>query len=291
MGSSPQRGSGTRLIPEAYITSWRQQAPWPDDTQVEQDLVLSRLIVEIADHDLLGDELAFRGGTCLHKLRLPAPARYSEDLDYVRRTGTRIGPFLDALTEISESVGMRRVGTDTSGSIVNAKYEADPTLGAGRIRVKIEINIAETDSFLERTAVPFGVDSLWWSGSAEINTFMTEELLGTKLRALYQRSKGRDLFDLWLALTQLPLDTGQILEAFRHYIGESEFTFPQLARNLEAKLKDREFRGDLDQLVQSPPSGYDPDQAADLIMSKLGIGLRNAPPGEQLRQSGWRIDR
>jgi predicted nucleotidyltransferase component of viral defense system len=223
------------LIPEANITAWRRVAPWPDDTQVEQDLVLSRLIVEIAKHDRLGQELSFRGGTCLHKLRLPAPARYSEDLDYVRRTRSKVEPILDALTETVEAMGLRRVGTDVGGSVVQARYEADPTSQAGRIRVKVEINIAETEPFRPRVALPFSVDSPWWSGAAEVSTFTTEELLGTKLRALYQRSKGRDLFDLWLALTQLSLDEQLIVEAFRHYIGKDEFTFPQLARNLERK--------------------------------------------------------
>ena len=69
------------MIPQAQITHWAAGAPWPTRQQVEQDLILSRLIVEIANHPLLGGELAFRGGTCLHKLHLPAALRYSEDLD------------------------------------------------------------------------------------------------------------------------------------------------------------------------------------------------------------------
>ncbi len=65
------------MIPAANITAWSHVAPWPTDDQVEQDLVLSRLIVEIANHPVIGDELVFRGGTCLHKLALPEPLRYS----------------------------------------------------------------------------------------------------------------------------------------------------------------------------------------------------------------------
>lgn len=277
------------MIPAANITAWRRHSPWPNDTQVEQDLVLSRLIVEIANHERLGEELAFRGGTCLHKLWLPEPARYSEDLDYVRRTETGIGPHLDALTELATSIGLRRIGTDTGGSIVNAKFEGDSTSSAGRIRVKIEINIAETASFNERVEVPYEVDSPWWSGSAQIDTFAVEELLGTKLRALYQRSKGRDLFDLWCAMTQLSLDDEQIVAAFRHYIGEEEFTFPQLARNLEAKLKDRDFSDDLSQLVQVPPQGYDLELAADLVMTRLGTLLHNVPDSKDVEDGGWRL--
>lgn len=277
------------MIPAANITAWRRRSPWPNDTQVEQDLVLSRLIVEIANHELLGEELAFRGGTCLHKLFLPEPARYSEDLDYVRRTETGIGPHLDALAELAGSIGLRRAGTDTGGSIVNAKFEGDPTSGTGRIRVKIEINIAETAAFEERAEVAYEVNSPWWSGSARISTFTVEELLGTKLRALYQRSKGRDVFDIWCAMTQLPLDDGQIVAAFRHYIGDEEFTFPQLARNLEAKLEDRNFGDDLGQLIQVPPQGYDLNSAADLVMTRLGARLHNAPDLAEIEDGGWRL--
>ncbi len=87
------------MIPQAYLNEWATRAPWPQPAQVEQDLVLSRLIIEIAQHELLGEELAFRGGTCLHKLHLPRQLRYSEDLvrheapyDRVEMKGLRRGP-------------------------------------------------------------------------------------------------------------------------------------------------------------------------------------------------------
>ena len=76
------------MIPAAHITEWSNHAPWPTRDQIEQDLLLARLIVEISSHPILGKELVFRGGTCLHKLHLPEPLRYSEDLDNVRVSAT-----------------------------------------------------------------------------------------------------------------------------------------------------------------------------------------------------------
>ncbi|MDP9387627.1 MAG: nucleotidyl transferase AbiEii/AbiGii toxin family protein [Actinomycetota bacterium] len=90
------------MIPAAAITHWSRGAPWPPRDQVEQDLVLSRLICEIVNHEVLGDELVFRGGTCLHKVHLPHSLRYSEDLDYVRATDGPIGPYFDALSDLKE---------------------------------------------------------------------------------------------------------------------------------------------------------------------------------------------
>lgn len=47
--------------------------------------------IEIVRHTLLGQELVFRGGTCFHKLWLDRPWRYSEDLDYIRRSASGVG--------------------------------------------------------------------------------------------------------------------------------------------------------------------------------------------------------
>lgn len=68
------------ISPDA-LNAWRTTHAWTDDDQVEQDLVMTRVAIEIASHPNLRDRLAWRGGTCLHKLFLLTPLRYSEDLD------------------------------------------------------------------------------------------------------------------------------------------------------------------------------------------------------------------
>ena len=73
------------MIPQAYITEWQNEAPWQSDDQIEQDLIISRIIVELYNNEFLKEELLFRGGTALTKLFLDEPLRYSEDLDFVQR--------------------------------------------------------------------------------------------------------------------------------------------------------------------------------------------------------------
>lgn len=51
------------MIPRPHIVEWGRRVGWPTDEQDEQDLLMSRLIVEIARDSYLGDELVFRGGT------------------------------------------------------------------------------------------------------------------------------------------------------------------------------------------------------------------------------------
>lgn len=269
------------MIPQAYLTQWGVGAPWPTAAQVEQDLILSRMIVEIANDPLLGAELAFRGGTCLHKLHLPTAYRYSEDLDYVR-TGTepKLGEIYDALRAIAAGIGLtehRRKfpGTSDMGSIW---FNAEPTAG-GRIRIKVETNVAETEPFTPRITLPYRVESRWWSGSAHVPSFQLEELLATKLRALYQRDKARDLFDLWIALRTLDIDDQAVVSGLAHYMGAALYSYPQLAANLNAKLNHRPFLDDLAQLVGTPPDGYDPPTAGALVLDRLGRHLRNAPAG------------
>ena len=64
------------MIPQAYITAWRKYAPWQEDFQVEQDLVIERSLMAIFNDEYLKDRLAFRGGTALHKLYLSPAARF-----------------------------------------------------------------------------------------------------------------------------------------------------------------------------------------------------------------------
>lgn len=105
--------------------------------QIEQDLVLARLIAEIAAHPLLGDELVFRGGTCLHKLHMETPRRYSEDLDYVRVTSTGIGPVLDALRDIGGLLHLEARTKVTQHPKVQLRGEFD---SGAPMRIKVEIN-------------------------------------------------------------------------------------------------------------------------------------------------------
>ncbi len=254
------------MIPVAHITAWSRVAPWPTDDQIEQDLVLSRLIAEIANHSDLGDELVFRGGTCLHKLALPEPLRYSEDLDYVRASHGPIGPLLDAIRDIARHVGLE-ARTDL-GTYPKARLRAPFESGTGRMRVKIEINTYETSPARPHRKQPYHVDSPWWTGTAEVLTFQPEELVATKLRALFQRKNGRDLFDLWLAITVLGLDPADIIHCFEPYKPDG-YTAERARQGLAEHLADEGFRRDLEPLMRTTPTDYDIDAAATLVRDEL----------------------
>ena len=135
--------------PERLDDCVERGAPWPSEDQIEQDLILSRLLVEIASDRLLSEELAFRGGTCLHKLHLEEPQRYSEDLDFVRTNQQPIlGEIFDGLRAIAERIGLRehrwKLPSEAS-DMAHISFDEDAESGQSTIRVKIETNVAESE--------------------------------------------------------------------------------------------------------------------------------------------------
>ncbi|MBK8733810.1 MAG: nucleotidyl transferase AbiEii/AbiGii toxin family protein [Actinomycetales bacterium] len=253
------------MIPYDAITAWGVAHPWPTREQVEQDLLLSRAICAIATDPYLGQELVFRGGTAFHKLFLPEPHRYSEDLDYVRTSASGIGPLTSALTQLGQLLGFEaRTRLSQHPKIL---WRTTATTGVS-LRLKIEVNTHERSPALPLVRHPHSVVSSWWSGEADVLIFQPAELVATKIRALYQRSKGRDLYDLWLALTQLDLEPTDILAAFASY-RPSGLTADVAQANLAAKLADSTFRHDLDPLVRRLPEGYDVDAAGAYVSAQL----------------------
>lgn len=85
------------------------------------------------------------------------------------------------------------------------------------------------------------------------------ELLGTKLRALYQRRKGRDLFDLWFALSRGEAKSHRVVEVFQRYLEASGLTITRekFRQNLFSKMSDYDFLHDTDGLLL-PGIVYDP---------------------------------
>jgi len=177
-----------------YIREWQQFAPWPLLKQVEQDLVISRALVELYQHPLIADTLAFRGGTALHKLFLKPAMRYSEDLDFVQINAEPIGETFRAIKSILDP-WLGEPKWDKKQGRITLNYRFLPEDEAFPMKLKLEINTAEHFSVYGFQHRQFTVDSRWFQGQAKICTYSLDELMGTKLRALYQRKKGRDLFD------------------------------------------------------------------------------------------------
>ena len=136
------------------------------------------------------------------------------------------------------------------------------------MRVKIELNTFERSSARPTVTREFDVDSPWFSGAADVATYALEELAATKIRALFQRKKGRDLFDLWLAVQQAGASPAGIAACFGLYRPDG-WAATRAVANLEAKLEDPQFTADVERLVSDWPDGYTVEAAGQLALAVL----------------------
>lgn len=265
------------MIPRANITAWRSTAPWPDNAQVEQDLVLSRALVEMFNRPALAGQAIFRGGTALHKLYFDPPGRYSEDIDLVQRNPGPIGSMVD---EIRASLDFwlgqpkRRAGEGRFTMYYRFETTFEPVVS---MRLKVEINTREHFTVHGTTSRELVVENPWFSGTASVRTFTLSELLATKLRAL-QRKKGRDLFDLALGLGHEDADADELVHAFERYmeLGGTPVTRAQVEAGMAAKMTDRAFLDDVPALLRTGLD-YDPAEAWALVCESLVTKLRGDP--------------
>jgi predicted nucleotidyltransferase component of viral defense system len=205
------------LIPAAYIQAWSARAPWPDARQIEQDLIICRALCDLFNAPALKGKIAFRGGTAINKLLFKQALRYSEDIDLVQVESEPIGPTVDAIREALSWLGKcKREHTEHSMHLV---FKFTPEADAqATLKLKVEINTREQSRLFGIKPYRFAVNSDWYHGKTEIASFEPEELFGTKLRALLQRRKSRDLFDLHHGLEQLALDPDKLIACFNHYL-------------------------------------------------------------------------
>lgn len=256
------------MIPQSDITVWQKQAPWQENFQIEQDLIIQRALIELFSDEFIRQRLAFRGGTALHKLFLVPAARYSEDIDLVQIKAEPFGTIIDRIREQLSFLGKPRIKQkEHNNTIVYSIISEDDV----PIKLKIEVNTREHFSVYGLQDILVRMNSEWYKGEALVTTYGLEELLATKLRALYQRKKGRDLFDLWYALNNAEVNVGKLIEAFKYYMNEEKrhrVTQKEFIENIEKKIDDTDFIVDMNGL---PRSGimYDINSAYQLVKKEI----------------------
>ena len=250
------------MIPQAQILAWHKVALWQFDYQIEQDLILSRILVEIYNDTSLRDQLLFRGGTALTKLFFKKPYRYSEDLDFVQTAAGPIKPIVLGLQKLIDPwLGQSTTRTRANGFRIYYQFrsESDPDMIK---KIKIEINTREHFTVFGIKKMDFSVDSRWYKNTSQINTYSIDELAGSKLRALYQRKKGRDLFDIYRLSKENMINPLKTMEALQTYLQKQglQVKREQYLNNLKLKLSEPVFRNDVEALLVSGVE-FNPDLA------------------------------
>lgn len=272
------------MITLQNIVPWRVIAPWSTDLMVEQDYLLCQAVELIFRDPKLKTQLAMRGGTVLHKGHLAPASRYSEDIDLVllanrSHAGIRediaavLKPLLgEPFESIITNVKLTIRNVWMKSKIARLSYVYDPTSQEEALAtLKIEVNLNEKGTCYALTSVDIDVPSPSGPVKVPVVSYDLDEMLGTKLRALVQRDKGRDLFDLWYAWTrsQQPgasanVDPARVADAFRFYLKQENSTFSKTDLEIELgrRMTSRTFLRDMDGFLPVDVA-YDPKKAYD----------------------------
>jgi predicted nucleotidyltransferase component of viral defense system len=276
------------LIPAAHLQAWRTHTPWPDLRQIEQDLIISRALCDLFNDAFLKERIAFRGGTAINKLLFEQPLRYSEDIDLVQTMGEPIGPTVDAIRKTLAWLGPcnREQAGHSMHLVFRFSPESEPD---AKLKLKVEINTREHENLHGIREYPFKVANPWFSGTTEIVSFVPEELFGTKLRALLQRRKSRDLFDLNEGLVRLGMDIDKLIACFEYYLTQegSPISRAEAEQRMLEKLA-RSLTEDISPLL---PVGVEfGDQQALIAFERIWNSLIVRIKGDSWKLSGKVIE-
>jgi predicted nucleotidyltransferase component of viral defense system len=269
------------------VLAHQRDVPWAELYQVEQDLLLCLAMRAIFSDRFLAKEVAMRGGTVLHKVHLAPAARYSEDIDlvavgerpeeHIRKALMRVLRPIFGKERSSVWMALKLAVRNAAkpSRILRCVYEV-PSVSEPRrlLNVQVEANVTERRPKYDVQWLPFTFGFRGEAVSITLASFNIDELLATKMRAMFRRKKGRDLFDLYWALTAhaaRPVDIERVLVAFAHYMGAEGTSVPraEFIAHLEECLADRAgFCTDMTDLLRVGVA-YDPLIAGAYLKTEL----------------------
>lgn len=209
------------MIPRRFIEEWKEFALWPENAQVEQDLVIEKALLQLFSDPFLNKQLAFRGGTALHRIFLKPQVRYSEDIDLVQIKSEPIKETIAAIRKQFDFLGKPSVKQKMNNNTLVYRFDSEipPIVN---LRLKIEINCREHFTVLGYKEVEYNIENSWVAGSCKLISSSVE----------------------------------------------SPPTQKQFLLNMENKLKDSDFSGDIYALLR-PGIEYDQNKSYQLIKTEL----------------------
>jgi predicted nucleotidyltransferase component of viral defense system len=270
-------------ITQRDVLAHQAVVPWPSLRQVEQDLLLCRSMAELFNDKFLRGQIAMRGGTLLHKVHLAPAARYSEDIDLVVFGDRPEGHIEAAIRRVLKPLLGEPVDTvwdnlrlairnlAQPSKVLRLTYSTRAVSEAGaNLDIVVEANVSERKPHRSIVEIPFQFPFQGATVAAVLNGYDLHEMLGTKMRALFQRKRGRDLFDLYWALTSAKVDPALVIESFLHYLHQegNRARRAEFVAILDSHLGDRGFCNDMNQLLRTDLS-YDPQKAGPVVRERL----------------------
>lgn len=251
---------------------WADQQGIPDLLFAELDYRLDKTLEALYRDDFLSKRLCLKGGTAINKLYLGETSRLSVDLDF-NHLGSK-EEVLKERREVRERIVELLKKQDDSYDIhserryeqtrIKARYKTV----AGPVRsFKIEISHVERFPIIS----PVKRHIITPEGSAGVITYTLEELTSTKLRALFERFKGRDIYDLYF-ISQLKLNPTITRKMFLYYFYRAHKVFnPKIHyKNLIKRYESGNYIDDVMAFVK-PTVKFDLTTAAMTVISQYSF--------------------
>ncbi len=203
------------MLTRPQVQRYSAEAGLRDIRIAETEIVLTYLLQLMAQEGIL-DKLAFKGGTCLRKMFIGSGGRFSTDLDFTRIEEHDHEDIILAMMEAFEHPfhGIRFSIPDGSyyESQDGLSWGVNPVYAHhwnpdGQSEIKIQVSRRELPT-LPPSRLAQSPQSYFPHLSFEpvsIACLALPEIIAEKLRACYQRSKARDIYDLYMFATR-PLD-------------------------------------------------------------------------------------
>jgi predicted nucleotidyltransferase component of viral defense system len=274
------------------VLAHEAQVPWPEIVQVEQDLLLCLAMQAIFEDPFLKTQVAMRGGTVLHKLHLAPPARYSEDIDlvavgerpeeHIRRALLRVlrPLFGREKSSVWDALKLTARNLARPSRILRCIYQVASVSSPGQtLTIEVETKVSERIPHQPLQRLPFEIPFRGERRRTELVSYNINEMLATKMRAMFQRRKGRDLFDLYWAITAqsaTPVSVPDIIAGFEHYMRDEGSHVPraEFSGHLRECLADRVgFCLEMGKLLRRDLA-YDPLEAGSAVEAGLIAHLK-----------------
>jgi hypothetical protein len=195
------------------IAKLKGLAPRLAELDYLQDIVLLNIYREF------GNKLIFKGGTCLYKLY--QLNRFSEDIDFTAKRDFRPKEFFDRLPYFFGLLDINaKVKVEQFEKIINVYLKIFGPLYDGRKErvATLILNI----SLRERILLPIHLHSYIpvYKDIRPFDLFAMDEqeILAEKVRAIYERAKARDVYDVWYLLIRknIPFDIKLVNKKLSH---------------------------------------------------------------------------
>ncbi len=198
----------------------------------EKDYLLTLVLQVIATSDL-GKTLVFKGGTALHHCYLEQ-YRFSEDLDF---SSNQTAVSLEEVRKIFEKVEYLNIKKDyLSGATVKVEklQYAGPLVQPNSLKVEID--------FLQNVILPPQALKYQnvWGVDFTVSVMDIREICAEKIRAMSDRARYRDFYDMYLILDAHEIDLAEVIGLVKQKEVRKPITKANIEQNWKIVLTQKE---------------------------------------------------